>query len=115
MKVLIEGETYPVECLESLLDDSSFYTQNGSKGTIKSVGYYYSEEKKALVYMLPKVFMREASSTVFGISEQELVNFASGDTWKHDARHQWIRQLIIYFYNSLKEFQRRHEDSILLG
>ncbi|WP_394125037.1 hypothetical protein [Psychrobacter nivimaris] len=114
MKVLIEGETYPVECLESLLDDSSFYTQNGSEGTIKSVGYYYSEEKKALVYMLPKVFMREASSTVFGISEQELVDFASGDTWKHDARHQWIRQLIIYFYNSLKEFQRRHEDSILL-
>lgn len=115
MNILIEGEAYPVECLESLLDDSSFYTQNGSKGTIKTVGYYYSEDKKTLVYMLPKVFMRENDNTVFGISPYDLVNFILKDTYKHDIKYKWIRQLVVLFYNGLKEFQQRRNTSDLIN
>jgi len=56
MKILIENETYPIEILEDLFDDPKFYKQNGSEGTITSVGYYHSFDKNTLVFMLPKVF-----------------------------------------------------------
>ena len=46
MKILIENETYPIEILAELFDDPKFYKQNGSEGTITSVGYYHSFEKK---------------------------------------------------------------------
>ena len=48
MKILIEGEAYPLLLLEEILEDASFYTQDNSKGTITTVGYYYSSEKKFL-------------------------------------------------------------------
>lgn len=114
MKILIEGEAYPLFLLEEILEDASFYTQDNSKGTVTTVGYYYSSEKKSLVYMLPKVFMRENGNTVFDIDVLELVNIDSNDTFKHDDKYQWVRQLLVYFYNSLKEFKRRHNESILL-
>jgi hypothetical protein len=114
MKILIEGESYPLLLLEEILEDASFYTQSNSKGTITTVGYYYSSEKKSLVYMLPKVFMRENGNTVFDINVQELANIDSNETLKHDDKFQWIRQLLVYFYNSLKEFRSRHNDSTLL-
>ena len=74
MKILIEGEAYPLLLLEEILEDASFYTQDNSKGTITTVGYYYSSEKKSLVYMLPKVFMRENGNTVFDIDVLELAD-----------------------------------------
>ncbi|WP_298980748.1 hypothetical protein [uncultured Psychrobacter sp.] len=114
MKILIEGEAYPLLLLEGILEDASFYTQDNSKGTITTVGYYYSSEKKSLVYMLPKVFMRENGNTVFDIDVLELADIDSDVTFKHDEKHQWVRQLLVYFYNSLKEFKRRHNESILL-
>ncbi len=114
MKILIEGEAYPLLLLEEILEDASFYTQDNSKGTITTVGYYYSSEKKSLVYMLPKVFMRENGNTVFDIDVLELADIDSDVTFKHDEKHQWVRQLLVYFYNSLKEFKRRHNESILL-
>lgn len=114
MKILIEGEAYPLLLLAEILEDASFYTQDNFKGTITTVGYYYSSEKKSLVYILPKVFMRESGNTVFDIDVLELANIDSNDTFKHDDKYQWIRQLLVYFYNSLKEFKRRHSESILL-
>ena len=114
MKILIEGEAYPLLLLEEILEDASFYTQDNSKGTITTVGYYYSSEKKSLVYMLPKVFMRENGNTVFDIDVLELANIDSNDTFKHDDKYQWVRQLLVYFYNSLKEFRSRRNDSKLL-
>lgn len=114
MKILIEGEAYPLLLLEEILEDASFYTQDNSKGTITTVGYYYSSEKKSLVYMLPKAFMRENGNTVFDIDVLELADIDSDVTFKHDEKHQWVRQLLVYFYNSLKEFKRRHNESILL-
>lgn len=114
MKILIEGESYPLHILEEILEDASFYTQDNSKGTVTTVGYYYSSENKSLVYMLPKVFMRENGNTVFDINVLELVNIDSNGTFKHDDKYQWVRQLLVYFYNSLNEFKRRHNESILL-
>jgi hypothetical protein len=114
MKILIEGEKYPVSDLETILDDPKFYTQKGIDGIINSVGYYHSFDKNELVYMLPKVFMKDANATIFGISKEDLFNFESNDSFKHKEEFRWIRQLLVYFYNSLKEYKRRYSDNIII-
>jgi len=115
MKILIEGEKYSILELETVLDDPKFYSQKGIDGTINSVGYYHSFEKNELVYMLPKVFMKDDDgNTIFGISKKELFNFQADETFKHKEEYRWIRQLVIYFYNSLKEYKRRYSENIII-
>lgn len=114
MKILIEGEDYPIDNLTSVFDDPKFYNQNGSVGKIISVGYYHSFEKKELVYMLPKVFMRDNQETVFGISKDNFYDFENFESFKHNEEYKWIRQLLVYFYNSLTEYKRRIKDTSII-
>jgi hypothetical protein len=114
MKILIEGEDYSIETLNQVFDDPKFYTQNGNLGKITSVGYYHSFENKELVYMLPKVFMKDKEETVFGISKDELFHFKNYKTFKHKEEYNWIRQLLILFYKSLTEYQRRIKDTSIV-
>ena len=116
MKILIEGEDYSIDDLISVFDDPKFYNQNGNVGKIISVGYYHSFEKqeKELVYMLPKVFMKDNQETVFGISKDELFDFENSESFKHNEEYQWIRQLLVYFYNSLTEYKRRIKDTSII-
>jgi len=113
MKILIEGEEYKIDDLELILDDPKFYTQKGTTATISSVGYYHSFEKQELVYMLPKVFMKDNRHTIFGLTKDELFNFETNESFKHEEEYKWIRQLLIYFYNSLKEYKRRYYDNLI--
>jgi hypothetical protein len=114
MKILIEGEDYSIDNLTSVFDDPKFYNQNGSVGKIISVGYYHSFEKKELVYMLPKVFMRDNQETVFGVSKDDLFDFENFESFKHSEDYKWIRQLLVYFYNSLTEYKRRIKDTSII-
>ncbi len=114
MKILIEGENYSIDNLTSVFDDTKFYNQNGNVGKIISVGYYHSFEKKELVYMLPKVFMKDNQETVFGISKDELFDFKNSESLKHNEEYKWIRQLLVYFYNSLTEYKRRIKDTSII-
>ncbi len=114
MKILIEGEKYPISSLESVLDDPKFYTQKGFDGIVNSVGYYHSFAKNELVYLLPKVFMKENEMTIFDINVNDLFDFQSNKSFKHKEQFKWIRQLLIYFYNSLKEYKRRYSDNIII-
>src|SRR5690606_34802170 len=113
MKLLIEEQEYPVKQLEALFDDFKFYKQTGNKGVIKSVGYYHSYKNNELVFMLPKVFMKEGDVTIFGKSTSVLYNSLSNTSVKHDNNLQWLRELSIYFYNSLVEYNRRWEKNSL--
>lgn len=114
MKILIEGEDYLIDVLNSIFDDPKFYNQNGNNGKIISVGYYHSFEKKESIYMLPKVFMKDNQLTVFGISKDDLFNFDSAESFKHREENIWIRQLLVYFYNSLTEYKKRIKNTVLL-
>lgn len=118
MKILIEGEKYPLTELREIFDDPKFYHQEGQEGTILSVGYYHSftkaYKKAQLVYMLPKVFMKTNEETVFGISKNSLLNLEQSDTFKHKEEYNWIRQVSVYFYNSLLEFKRRNKFSTIV-
>ena len=115
MKLLIEEQEYPVKQLEALFDDFKFYKQTGNKGVIKSVGYYHSYKNNELVFMLPKVFMRDGTDTIFGKSTVELFDTLQDTSVKHDQDLQWLRELSIYFYNSLIEYNRRWEKNSLLN
>ncbi|MCJ1806905.1 LlaJI family restriction endonuclease [Flavobacterium covae] len=114
MKVLVEGENYSIEQLSQIFDDPKFYIQNGNQCKITSVGYYHSYEKKELVYMIPKVFMFNHEITVFDISKDELLDLNSSETFKHKEKYNWIRQLLVYFYFSLKEYKRRIKDTSII-
>lgn len=114
MRVLIEGEKYNTEELKDIFDDPKFYYQEGQEAIILSVGYYHSYEKGELIYMLPKVFMADTENTVFGISKNELYNLDTSETFKHKSEYNWIRQISVYFYNSLLEFKRRNKHSAIV-
>jgi hypothetical protein len=108
MKVLIEGEKYSIELLQDIFDDPKFYHQENQEGIILSVGYYHSYDKGELIYMLPKVFMADSQETVFGITKDKLLELEHSETFKHKDEYNWIRQVSVYFYNSLLEFRRRN-------
>src|SRR5690606_15959977 len=91
------------------------YKQTGNKGVIKSVGYYHSYKNNELVFMLPKVFMKDGKETIFGKSITELYNSLETTSVKHDHDLQWLRDLSIYFYNSLVEYNRRWEKNSLIN
>lgn len=114
MKILIEGEKYSIELLQGIFDDPKFYHQENQEGIIISVGYYHSYEKGELVYMLPKVFMVDSQVTVFGITKIDLLNLERSETFKHKDEYNWIRQVSVYFYNSLLEFRRRNKSTTII-
>ena len=114
MKILIEGEKYKLEQLTDIFDDPKFYHQEGQDATILSVGYYHSYEKGELIYMLPKVFMAGSVKTVFDIDKDELYSIDKVETFKHKEKYNWIRQISVYFYNSLLEFKRRNKFSTIV-
>ncbi len=113
MKILIEGEKYRISLLKNLFDDTKFYRQNGEEGIISAVGYYHSYISKDIVYLLPKVFMKDTNVSIFGISTHDLIDLDLVSI-KHKNEYHWIRKLSIYFYQSLIEFKRRHPSSSLL-
>jgi len=112
MKILIEGEKYRIELLESIFSDLKFYTSDGAHGTIISVGYYHSLKNNTIIYMLPKVFMKD-ENTIFGMSKEDLFDMELSAELKHAQKYNWIRQISIYFYNSLKEFRKRNYNSTI--
>ena len=114
MKILIENEIYPIEILQEVFDDPKFYKQNGLDGIITSVGYYHSFEKNSLVFMLPKVFMKDKDKTVFGCKKNELVDLITNESIKHKTQYNWVRQLSVHFYNSLTEFKKRNNDTSII-
>jgi len=111
MKILIEGEYYPIKILQNIFEDPKFYIQNGLEGKITSVGYYHSFEKNELVYMLPKVFMIDTKVSIFNKTTSDLLELDTIQNIKHDKQYNWIRQSSIYFYNSLLEYRKRITDT----
>jgi hypothetical protein len=139
MRILIEGQSYLVKDLKTIFNDQSFYTQKGDSAIINSVGYYYSIDKKEVVYMLPKVFMspeelrsNESENEIKCLWEKKNTVFKHGDgipitikelfyidklegSIKHESKYVWIRHITISFYNSLIEFKRRKNNTSILN
>jgi len=115
VKILIEGEKYPIDLLQDIFSDSKFYLQEGGKGTLLSVGYYHNYEKNLIAYLLPKVFMANKTETVFGIPPNELIDLNHSENFNQKDEFLWVRQITVYFYNSLVEFKKRSSDTSILN
>lgn len=116
MKIFVEGERYSLVDLEKIFGNRQFYAQHGFDGIITSVGYYHSFTRNELVFMLPKVFMRDDGKTVFGNTAEELVSwFSDKDSVKHSDEMAWIRNISVFFYKSLTEFRKRYPESLLIN
>jgi hypothetical protein len=64
MKILVEGEKYPLILLKKLIDPR-FYKTFGADGIISHVGYFYSYTNNEIVYILPKVFIDKNKIVLF--------------------------------------------------
>jgi hypothetical protein len=140
MRILIEGQSYLVEDLKKIFNDAMFYTSKGDSAIINCVGYYYSLDKKEVIYMLPKVFMAsvelddaeneedikcfwENKTTIFKkpdnigyLNLKELFDIERLDgSIKHETKYEWIRHITISFYNSLIEYKRRNSKTTILN
>lgn len=115
MKVLIEGEKYPINILESIFDDSRYYNQIKNNGIITSVGYYHSFIRGEVVYLLPKVFMRNQQETIFGINKLELLDYSLNENSSNSEKFNWLRVISILFYKSLIEYRRRKEKQNIIN
>lgn len=114
MRVLVEGEWYKRSDLEIFLDDSNFYDTNGDRGRVNHVGYYHSFDYNELVYLLPKVFIFDNGKVLGKYSVVELADNTFLDDINRSNEYNWIRQLLVIFYNSLLEYKRRKNDTSIL-
>ncbi|MDB4162524.1 hypothetical protein N9602_01495 [Saprospiraceae bacterium] len=113
MRILFEGFKYEKELLKEIFENSSFHHQDG---TILKVGYYYSYKMNELVYLLPKVFLKDDTSTIFkGKKVEEFATQNLNISLKHDPIYKWARLTSIYFYKSLVEFKKRNTDTTILN
>lgn len=121
MKVFVEGEKYKVEVLKASLGEDIYYIEEGDRrGTINHVGYYHSFDRNELVYFLPKVFIFDNGKvlgkyTITELADNTFINKIEGlNDIKRSDEYNWIRQLLVIFYNSLLEYRRRKCDTSIL-
>jgi len=105
MKVLIEGEKYPLVLLESIVD-VRFYKSFGEYGIISYVGYFYSISKSSeIIYILPKIFIDENKIVLFEFKKDKLAE--SGFYLDNHLQSDKLKRLLILFYRSLQEYRKR--------
>ena len=75
MKLLIEQLDYEINTISRLLPAKYFTYKNDQKVSIDYVGYYNNFETNETVIILPKIFLDEATKTIFGsIPVNDFVN-----------------------------------------
>jgi len=105
MKILVEGEDYPLVKLSSIISDK-FYKTSNNVGIINHVGYFYSFVNKEVVYILPKVFIGDDKKILFKYDKDELLN--------DELDSSDLKYFMILFYRSLIEYRKRELNSILV-
>lgn len=104
MRVLVEGEKYPLSLLESIID-ARFYKTYGLDGIVSHVGYFYSFSNNEIIYILPKVFIDTNKIVLFDFEKEKLAN--SGFYLHNHNKSSKLKELLILFYRSLLEYKKR--------
>ena len=112
MKVLVEGEKYPLILLETLVD-ARFYKTFGANGTISHVGYFYSHTSNEIVYILPKVFIDEHKTVLFEFEKDRLAE--SGSYLDGHQNSDALKRLLILFYRTLQEYKNRESNTSIVN
>ena len=112
MRILIEEHQY--EATEDILKVvSSLGPTIGLKGQVSVgyVGYYYNDDIKDCVFILPKVLMNE-NGLVFGnYTPESILHLEDKDNPLEDEERRFIYELAVWIYRAISVFKERHEDS----
>jgi hypothetical protein len=111
MRILIEGESYDVILLESLLGDK-FHSKNNDKGTIEQVGYFHSKDNE-LIYLLPKVFIDKDGLVLNKYHKKDLALNTITEVITDITELNSIRKFLVVFYKSLIEYKNRYSETLL--
>ncbi|MDD5401110.1 MAG: hypothetical protein PHQ93_07990 [Sulfurimonas sp.] len=111
MRVFIEGESYDLALLESLLGDK-FHSKNNDKGTIEQVGYFHSKNNE-LIYLLPKVFINKDCLVLNKYHKNDLALNPISEIITDITELNWIRRFLVVFYKSLIEYKNRYSEILL--
>jgi hypothetical protein len=110
MRILIEGESYSLEILKTILGDR-FYSQNGNIGTIDHVGYYHNFENE-IVYLLPKLFIDKDNKILNKYDKDEVSRYSIDDIIKSSSEVNWLKKFLILFYKGLIEYRERYSNTL---
>lgn len=117
MKILFEEYTYDYPYIRDIgLCPYFFVSEDGTEVRIPYVGYYFSQEIKDSIFILPKVFLFEGEGNpdkkeiAFGkYRPEEIINLEDDNNpLKKDGFDRIVFGLSVWLYQALARYQFRH-------
>lgn len=127
MKILFEEYSYPISIIEDLAMSPYFFrNEENERAQIPYVGYYYSQDLKDSVFILPKVFLWAVSDPEFPKHSTSQLAFGRWDPCKiihsrpddnplkEDGYDQVVFGLSTWLYQAIKRYNVRHPYSQII-
>ena len=123
MKLLFEEYMYDLPYVQKVSLSSYFFLcEELGSAQVPYVGYFYSEQAKDSVFILPKVFLFEGEGNVddkeiaFGkYRPEEIINVDAPDNPLHkDGFNKVVFTLSVWLYQSIQRYYARHRYSDII-
>ena len=120
MKLLFEEYTYDLSYLQKVSLSAYFFLSEEMKGAqVPFVGYFYSEQVKDSIFILPKVFLFagegkiENNEVAFGkYRPEDIIDVeAPENPMRKDGFDKVIFSLSVWLYQSIQRYHARHKHS----
>ena len=120
MKLLFEEYTYDLSYLQKVSLSAYFFLSEEMKGAqVPFVGYFYSEQVKDSIFILPKVFLFagegkiENNEVAFGkYRPEDIIDVeAPENPMRKDGFDKVIFSLSVLLYQSIQRYHARHKHS----
>lgn len=127
MKILFEEYSYPISIIEDLAMSPYFFrNEDNERAQIPYVGYYYSQDLKDSVFILPKVFLWSVPDPEFPRHGTSQLAFGKWDPCKiihsrpdnnplkEEGYDQVVFGLSTWLYQAIKRYNARHPYSQII-
>lgn len=123
MKLLFEEYSYDLPYVQKVSLSAYFFLCEELKSAlVPYVGYFYSEQAKDSVFILPKVFLFEGEGDpekkeiAFGkYRPEDIINVEDPDNpMRKDGFHRVVFSLSIWLYQSIQRYQTRHKSTTII-
>ena len=120
MKLLFEEYLYDLSSVQKVcLNTYFFFCEEVKSAQIPFVGYFYSEQAKDSVFILPKVFLFEGEGNAanrelaFGkYRPEDIINVEDpANPMRKDGFNKTVFTLSVWLYQSIRRYQTRHKHS----
>lgn len=119
MKILIEGHNYQADKVEKYLDGLQPLANVHGEVSVSYVGYFYNENLKDCIFILPKVLLNEQNrifatdSRPEGFDPADIIDF---DNCRQlaEAERQFIYEFAVWIYRSIVVYNNDHPDNDII-